>query len=114
LEVTFSPLAGENRTPEESIEGNISRMESMAAEFSGATTRPEIEQFLLELRSFKVFVAALMMQLKTMSAGREELLETVEEFEARMDAVNEDLVGINRDFNNGHDSTAMQNLEALT
>ncbi len=117
LASVFSPLATDERRPEESVQANLDRLTLIAESFSGEKAeivRGDIERFLVELRHIKLFVMALMMQLETMSAGREELLELLEDFETRIPSLSQELVGINEAFNGGQDAQAMERLESTT
>lgn len=113
----FSPLASEDRRPEESVQSNLNRLNEIAEAFSGEedeVVSEDIERFLMELRNIKLFVMALMMQLETMSAGREELLEMLEDFETRIPSLSQELVGINESLNGGRDAEGMSSLESVT
>lgn len=113
----YSPLVSEERSPEESVQACMDRMVVLAEGFSGDETeivRPQIEAFLGELRHIKLFVMAISMQLETMSAGREELLEMLEEFEGSIPEMGEELVRINEELNAGRDAGAMGALEVVT
>ena len=117
LSGVFSPMASDERRPDESVQANMERLTAIAEAFSGEESqvvRDDIARFLNELRNVKLFVMALMMQLETMSAGREELLEMLEDFETRIPSLAQELVGINESLNSGRDSEAMGALESST
>lgn len=117
LSGVFSPLASEERRPDETVAANMERLTAIAEAFSGEESEVvsgDIEKFLIELRHIKLFVMALIMQLETMSAGREELIEMLEDFETRIPSIAQDLVGINESLNGGRDSEGMQALETAT
>ena len=119
LSEMHSPLVAQEKTPENSVEACLGAMEAAVSTLEASlleekSERPAIESFLNELRSFKLFVMGLSTQLESMNAGREELVEALEEFEARIPEITELIISINEGFNTGKDLESLEKLEGLT
>ena len=99
---------------EEPLERILQRMDDRVAGFKAGSGRAEIEAFLADLRDFKLFLMQLMLKTRTLGAGLEELLETVEDFERDLPQLLEEIVSINEQFNSGKDAGALETLDRIT
>ncbi len=114
LSEVYSPMTERNNDKGPSVEHMLATLETVAGEFNEQTTREDIEGFLLVLRDLKMYLMGLITQLRSMSAGREELLESVEEFEMSIPKLTEQIVSINEAFGAGKDGEALGSLERVT
>ncbi|MCB1314766.1 MAG: hypothetical protein KDK27_02375, partial [Leptospiraceae bacterium] len=97
----------------EAIDRIMQRLESRAAQFNNQNDRAAIESFLDDLRSFKFFVMKLGLQLRTMNARTEELIELVTEFDDRIPDMVKEIISINESFNAGRDYNALETLKSI-
>lgn len=97
-----------------SIQECLHRLTARAEGFTHLSGREEIELFLEDLRSLKSYSMSLLLQIRAIHAGREELIEILEDFETGLPTLLEDIVEINRGFNTGTDAASLESLESLT
>jgi len=97
----------------ESMEAILAHLEKGSEAFLSGSDKQSIEAFLEDLRSFKAFVMRLILQLKMIGAGMEEIQETVEEFESKTDELNKEIVSINELLGAGKDREALDQLESV-
>ena len=81
LDETYSPLYPKGDDNSRSIASILEGMKDMANGLEEGAGLDRIGDYLGELRAIKIYVTALRMQLGAMHAGREELLEIVEDFQ---------------------------------
>ena len=89
-------------------------LEAYLKSFQKKHGREEISLFLEELRLLKLFVMRLVMQLRSMSADINELLEIVLNFSKQIPKLKSDLTTINSNFQRGKDVQALDELENMT
>ncbi len=99
---------------EEPLEAILARMEKQITVLGAGAGREPIEHFLADLRDFKLFLMQLILRTRTLGAGLEELLETVEDFERGLPDLIEEIISINAQFNSGKDAGALETLDRIT
>lgn len=110
---TLSVLVPGNNKPE-SVYRILERLERRIDYFSNGHNKDDIEDFLVDLRTFKYFIMRLEMQLRSMGADTKELLAVLEEFEREIPKYKEGLTAINESFQKGKDVVALNKLEGIT
>jgi len=114
LDETYSPLYPKGDDNSRSIASILEGMKDMANGLEEGAGLDRIGDYLGELRAIKIYVTALRMQLGAMHAGREELLEIVEDFEEAIPELVVRIVGINESFGAGKDLAALESLDEVT
>ncbi|MBL8021561.1 MAG: hypothetical protein JNM27_17960 [Leptospirales bacterium] len=104
------PVVGEEGAVAMSVQeilGNLAESAGLIKQEDPAT----VQDYLADLRDLRFFILKLKMQLMTLNAGLEELLEVVEEFEVKIPSLVEEIVQINAMFQSGQDFQALENLD---
>lgn len=114
MEPSFIPVDPENED-HISVELVLVQMEKAIDGFiSGERGRNRIEDYLTELRSFKMFIMRMHLHLRAMNAGLEELVELVRDFENQIPDLCKEAVSINESFNTGNDAKALEQMDSFT
>ncbi len=98
----------------EAIDRILERLDKRIQNFVHQNGREAIEDFLEDLRSFKFFVMKLELQLRTMNARTDELVDLIERFEKEIPELTKGIVSINEGFNSGKDLSALETLDRIT
>lgn len=108
-----SPFSSDRDEHKENMEEVVDRMTEAAKSFSPGIHRDEYETFLMDLRILKMYLMGLVSRFETVMSGREELIESIEEFEKRIPDMKEEIVSINEDLNTGKDAGALDTLDKI-
>lgn len=102
--------------PEEAGAVSVKELLTALSEASGGLREdaPEgIIVYLTVMRDLRFFILKLKMQLLTMNASLEELMDVTASFEARSVELNEEIVEINKLFQSGQDFQALELLDRM-
>lgn len=113
LEMTTPSLSGKSDETV-SIAAVVDSLEQRALELPEKNGRETIDGFLEDLRSLKYFIMKLHLQIRSLSAGVEELIELVEEFEKGIPGIIEEAIHINESFSQGDDRDALESLDGFS
>ncbi|MCE9599943.1 MAG: hypothetical protein K8S54_18430 [Spirochaetia bacterium] len=111
-EEILCPVVGEEGAVAMSVQeilGNLAESAEHIKQEDPAT----VQDYLADLRDLRFFILKLKMQLMTLNAGLEELLEVVEEFEVKIPSLIEEIVQLNAMFQSGQDFQALENLDNI-
>jgi len=107
LETTTVPVFEVSQSLSNILDNLEGLSESLLINFTPET----VDEFLEYLRGIKFFALRLGMQLRTMHADMDELIDIIDEFDREMDGLLSEIASINESFNSGNDQEALDMLQ---
>ena len=111
LNVAASPVSEKGDIPIDIILNNL---DTLSLNLIHEENTPLKDEFLSYLRGLKFFVMKLGFQIRMMNADFDELMDSVDEFENRIDELSENMISINIAFSSGNDGEALNTLDSAT